>query len=326
MQKRLFICSPVSKTRFTTGLAVFTLLLMPLVGNSVSADSGFSEKAIAEIQSCDTSEVLGFATLKERTTSEGVKQIDVYMQVDGLSFGDHAVHIYETASCVPCGSAGGHFDPGNFGMTNPDANHPFHSGDLININSDGDKGLMTTMTTRITLSPGPLSLFDADGSAFIVHDFEDSYCPDGEAAGCAGGSRAACGIINKVNTIDDLELVVSPKDKRKNPVELADAELEKDVFIFLSPKYPADSIRKVTYYLNGHAYETETYPPYDFAGTKSKDKAEKFKTNKELAGGTHTIAAEIELSSGQSTFVSSSFTVDNDKDRFANGRENNSNN
>ncbi len=315
-----------SKSKFTNGLIAITILSLPLSSAVVSADSAFSEKAIAVIKSCDSSEVMGFATLKERASSEGVKKIDVYMQVDGLSFGNHAVHIHETASCMPCGSAGGHFDPGNFGMTNPDANHPFHSGDLINIESDGAKGLMTTETNRVTLSDGPLSLFDDDGSAFIVHDLEDSYCPDGEAAGCAGGSRAACGIITKVNTIDDLELVVSRKDKRKDAVELADAELEKDVFIFLSPKYPQDQISKVTYYLNGNEYETETYPPYDFAGTKSSDKAKKFKTKDELVDGTHTVAAEIELSSGQSTFVSSSFTVDNEKDRFANGRENNPNN
>lgn len=311
------------KNIFTGALPVLTMLSLPLFSAAVTADSAFSVKAVAEIQSCDDSDIYGFATLKERATSEGVKQVDVYMQVDGLTLGKHAVHIHETASCIPCGSAGGHFDPGNFGMTNPDANHPFHSGDLVNIESDGDSALMTTDTSRITLSGGPLSLFDADGSAFIVHVLEDSYCPDGEAAGCAGGSRAACGIINRVNTIDDLELVVSPKDKRKNPVELADAELEKDVFIFLSPEYPRDDINRVTFYLNGKKYKTENYAPYDLAGTKKKDKAEKFKTKDELEDGTHTVAAIIELSSGQKTFVSSTFTVDNDKDRFGNGRRNN---
>jgi Cu-Zn family superoxide dismutase len=61
---------------------------------------------------------------------------------------------------------------------------------------------MKTKTSRITLSPGPLSVFDADGSAFIIHDFEDTYCPEGVAAGCAGGSRAACGIIVPVSGDD----------------------------------------------------------------------------------------------------------------------------
>lgn len=68
--------------------------------------------------------------------------------------------------------------------------------DLSNIEANvGGVGSMRTVTSRITLSPGVLSVFDDDGSAFIIHTNEDSYYPDGEAAGCAGGSRAACGII-----------------------------------------------------------------------------------------------------------------------------------
>jgi Cu-Zn family superoxide dismutase len=67
---------------------------------------------------------------------------------------------------------------------------------LINIEvGHNGKGSLKTTTSRITLSPGPLSLFDANGSAFIIHVNEDSYCPDGAVAGCAGGARAACGII-----------------------------------------------------------------------------------------------------------------------------------
>ncbi len=60
-------------------------------------------------------------------------------------------------------------------------------------------GLMQAVTNRITLSPGPLSIFDSDGSALIVHVDPDTYCPKGEQAGCAGGARAACGIIQFVN-------------------------------------------------------------------------------------------------------------------------------
>jgi len=47
------------------------------------------------------------------------------------------------------------------------------------------------------LSAGRLSLFDADGSSFIIHTNEDTYC-DQESdleKGCAGGPRDACGVI-----------------------------------------------------------------------------------------------------------------------------------
>ncbi len=154
-------------------------------------------KASADIISCDPGiDVVGRAYLKERPSREGVKVVDVFMRVKGLSPGRHAVHIHEVGSCTPCGEAAGHFDPGPNSNSNPDGNHPFHSGDLINIrvNRHG-RGYMRTRTSRITLSPGPLSLFDENGSAFIIHVNEDSYCPDGVVAGCAGGARAACGII-----------------------------------------------------------------------------------------------------------------------------------
>jgi len=153
--------------------------------------------ASADIASCDPAvDVTGKAFLRERRSDEGVKLVNVFMRVQGLSPGKHAVHIHQSADCTPCGDAKGHFDPGPNSNTSPDGNHPFHSGDLVNIKvNNRGRGTLHTTTSRITLSPGPLSLFDDDGSAFIIHVGEDSYCPDGDVAGCAGGARAACGII-----------------------------------------------------------------------------------------------------------------------------------
>ena len=114
----------------------------------------------------------------------------------GLLPGDHAVHIHETANCQPCSAAGGHFDPGPNSNSNPDGNHPFHSGDLVSLKVSGrGRGLLAAVSSRVSLSEGPLSLFDEDGSAFIIHHHPDSYCPEGVVSGRAGGSRAACGVI-----------------------------------------------------------------------------------------------------------------------------------
>lgn len=155
--------------------------------------------AVAVMQTCaESPQVVGRATLAERPSGEGVKLVDVTLTLteSGIPAGAHAVHIHETGACEPCGAAGGHFDPGLAGNTSPDGNHPFHAGDLVNLRLDAQgSGSLITTTSRITLSPGPLSLFDQDGSAFIVHVDADSYCPEGEAKGCAGGARAACGVI-----------------------------------------------------------------------------------------------------------------------------------
>lgn len=159
-------------------------------------------RASANINSCSDAPIdvpiSGIATLTEEVSGEGVKAVRVSLEVQGLEpFSKHAVHIHETANCEPCSAAQGHFDPGPNSNTNPDGNHPYHLGDLINLEVDANgNGSMLTTTNRVTLSPGPLGVFDQDGSAFIVHVDADSYCPEGSAAaGCAGGARAACGII-----------------------------------------------------------------------------------------------------------------------------------
>ncbi|MDE0348332.1 MAG: superoxide dismutase family protein [Gammaproteobacteria bacterium] len=154
--------------------------------------------ASATLHACEGGATIGTATFQERPSGEGIKLVDVEVRVEGsaMAEGPHAVHIHETAACDPCGAAQGHFDPGPNSNTNPDGNHPFHSGDLVNLVVDAaGTGAMSTTTSRVTVSPGPLSILDEDGSALIIHVGADTYCPEGVVAGCAGGARAACGII-----------------------------------------------------------------------------------------------------------------------------------
>jgi Cu-Zn family superoxide dismutase len=78
-----------------------------------------------------------------------------------------------------------------------DLNHPFHSGDLPAINATANNPAnLTTYTTRFNLG-GPLSLFDADGSAIVIHANPDTYSTGTAGQGVAGGPRLACGVINK---------------------------------------------------------------------------------------------------------------------------------
>ncbi len=178
-----------------------------LLGLAVSAHSDRDKsdehetrpvRASATISGCVDTKITGEAKLVERASAEGVKEVSIKLKVKGLPDGKHAVHIHESGFCQPCGAAGGHFDPGPNGNSSPDGNHPHHSGDLINIEVKKGVGKLSVNTTRITLSPGPLSLFDTDGSAFIIHTNADTYCPNGAVAGCAGGARAACGIVERV--------------------------------------------------------------------------------------------------------------------------------
>jgi len=178
--------------KFILSAAVIAAILL-----GVGAGKAYAQniEARADFVSCGKTFITGVALLTERASEEGVKLVDVSIFINGLSDGKHAVHIHETGNCTPCSAANGHFDPGPAGDSRPDANHPFHSGDLVNVNVVNGEGLMQTTTSRITLSPGPLSAFPDGGTAIIIHTDPDTYCPNGEVAGCAGGTREACGII-----------------------------------------------------------------------------------------------------------------------------------
>jgi Cu-Zn family superoxide dismutase len=143
--------------------------------------------------------VTGEATLTERKMGDNTV-VWVQLQAQGLKPGQHGVHLHAVGKCEPdFGAAGGHFDPGPASNTDPDANHPFHMGDIPNLTIGPDgKGQLRAMTTRVTLSDGPLSLFDADGTAIIVHGNPDQMITGQPKSGVSGGPRAACGVVQKV--------------------------------------------------------------------------------------------------------------------------------
>lgn len=134
---------------------------------------------------------------------DGWKYVHLRLQLTGkpatLLAGKHAVHIHEKGDCECDGfkCAGGHFDPGPAGNTDPDANHGYHSGDLpsITINDNGE-GVLEAITTRVTLSDGPVSILQpAEGTSLMVHGNPDPYEPGETGSGHSGGPRLACGKI-----------------------------------------------------------------------------------------------------------------------------------
>jgi len=143
--------------------------------------------------------VTGAADFTER--KEGTATIvELHVTAKGLKPGMHGMHLHAVGKCEPPAftSAGGHFDPGPAGNTDPDANHPFHMGDVaqLEVGANGEATL-DAVTTRVTLSDGPLSLFDADGSAIILHANPDQGITGEPKSGVSGGPRVACGVIEK---------------------------------------------------------------------------------------------------------------------------------
>lgn len=130
----------------------------------------------------------------------GMKAVEITVTVTGLKAGAHGMHLHAVGKCEAPGftTAGGHFDPGPSGQTDPDANHPFHMGDLPNlVATAAGKATVKAITTRVTLGGGPLSVFDEDGTAIIIHGNPDQGVTGEPKSGLSGGPRVACGVITK---------------------------------------------------------------------------------------------------------------------------------
>jgi len=142
--------------------------------------------------------ITGTADFVESQQGTG-KIVNITLTVTGLKPGMHGVHLHAVGKCTPdFAAAGGHFDPGPASNPDPDANHPFHMGDLPQISAPATgSATMKAATTRVTLSDGPLSLFDADGSAIILHGNPDQGITGEPKSGVSGGPRVACGVIEK---------------------------------------------------------------------------------------------------------------------------------
>lgn len=109
--------------------------------------------------------------------------------------GAHGIHVHSVGVCDPAGkfaSAGGHFNPGNkqHGLNNPAG---AHAGDLVQIDSKSvEQGYYLTTTKSISLTSGPTSIFDADGTALVIHLNADDQVTDPTGN---SGDRIACAVI-----------------------------------------------------------------------------------------------------------------------------------
>jgi len=143
--------------------------------------------AIAVIHPTEGNVVSGIVAFHK--TDDG---INVMVNLQGLSQGEHGFHIHEYGDCNAAdgSSAGGHFAPrgGPHGARN-DPSDKRHVGDLGNIKADAEGNVHYEWTAPFLAFQGPNSII---GRAVIIHDGKDDLTsqPSGNA-----GSRVACGVI-----------------------------------------------------------------------------------------------------------------------------------
>jgi len=123
--------------------------------------------------------------------------VTVAIEVSGLSEGDHGIHVHAMGMCDPAllepfSSAGPHYNPTG-DMHGALGEDDAHGGDLNNLTADADGNASAEiMTDGFTLSDGPTSVFDADGSAIVVHQAADDLTS--QPSGASGG-RVLCGVV-----------------------------------------------------------------------------------------------------------------------------------
>jgi len=133
--------------------------------------------------------VVGWADFTE--DANGGLHVNVH--VKGVPAGLHGIHIHATGACSPDFlAAGGHHNPGAVvhGLESVSGGH---AGDLPNleVNTAG-VGHLNATSDRASLSNGPTTVFDGDGSALVIHAGPDDQVTN--PTGNSGG-RIACGVI-----------------------------------------------------------------------------------------------------------------------------------
>lgn len=158
----------------------------------IASEAGVDPAAVGLTASATLSSPDG-EPMGEVSLTQGPRGVLIQARVSGLEAGPHGFHIHETGSCDPdFSAAGGHFNPTATGH-GPLHEGGHHAGDIPNLiaHTDG-AGLADYYTQDVTLASGVVhSLFDADGSAIVIHVDPDSYGEDAMA-----GGRVACGVIS----------------------------------------------------------------------------------------------------------------------------------
>ena len=121
--------------------------------------------------------------------------VTINVAVIGLPRGTHGLHLHMVGSCdaPDFKTASGHLNPHGMkhGTANPAGSH---LGDLPNLVADSYGAGTVTAKLRDSRAAVEAALFDADGTAVVVHaDPDDNQTdPSGNS-----GARIACGVLQR---------------------------------------------------------------------------------------------------------------------------------
>jgi superoxide dismutase, Cu-Zn family len=175
----------------TVLVLVIVMSVVLMFATIVNAQDNTTYNATVIINNSNGS-TIGLATFIQDANNT----VHINVTVSGLTPGLHGIHIHDKGFCIAPSfkSAGEHYNPlgKEHGLLNPKGPH---AGDLPNLEVGVDgKGYMNVTTRLVMLSPGPTTLFTANGTSLVIHSNPDDLItnPAGNS-----GERIACGAIKK---------------------------------------------------------------------------------------------------------------------------------
>lgn len=168
------------------------LLLAPIA--ALGACQSIGELPTEQLASATFSLGNGLPVGTARLLANG-DSLSLAVAVTGLAPGNHGFHLHTTGSCTrpDFKSAGGHLNPYGKGHGIFDTDGA-HMGDLPNLSVSANGTATATFDLRGTREELMQALFDADGTAIVIHADPDDGTS--EPAGNAG-QRVACAVLKQ---------------------------------------------------------------------------------------------------------------------------------
>lgn len=173
-------------------LTLSAVAALALVIPAVAQDPGTAKATFMDTEGTQVGSVI---------LAQGESGVTIMGDLTGQTPGEHGLHFHMTGDCDGASgfeSAGGHFNPTDHqhGLENPEGPH---AGDLPNVTAAADGTVAVDITTdTISLNEDdPAYVFDADGTALVIHAGPDDNVTD--PAGNSG-DRVACAVIEANTT------------------------------------------------------------------------------------------------------------------------------
>ena len=131
----------------------------------------------------------------EVTFTEEDDEVSMVAVLSGLTEGEHAIHIHQTADCTASdgSSAGGHWNPTNEPHGKWGASEGYHKGDIGNFTADADGNAKVEFSTEEWCIGCDDENKNILGKGVIVHQGIDDYTS--QPSGAAGARVSCAGII-----------------------------------------------------------------------------------------------------------------------------------